>query len=48
MEEYSESTEPIDAVNDLPLERFGPTTSTTPPTITPDIDVTNCATERSP
>ena len=29
-EGYSESTEPIDAVNFLPLARFEPTTSTTP------------------
>ena len=28
---YNESTEPIDAVNILPLERFEPTTMTTPP-----------------
>ena len=28
---YSESTEPIDAVNILPLLRFEPTTSATPP-----------------
>ena len=42
-EGYSESTEPIDAVNILPLARFEPTTSTTP-----DIDATNCATETSP
>ena len=45
---YSESTEPIDAVNILPLTRFEPTTSTTPPSTTPDIDATNCATETSP
>ena len=45
---YSESTEPIDAVNILPLARFEPTTSTTPPSTTPDIDATNCATETSP
>ena len=38
-EGYSESTEPIDAVNILPLARFEPTTSTTPPSTTPDIDV---------
>ena len=38
-EGYSESTEPIDAVNILPLERFEPTTSETPP---------SCATETSP
>ena len=30
-EGYSESTEPIDAVNILPLARFEPTTSATPP-----------------
>ena len=42
------STEPIDAVNILPLARFEPTTSTTPPSTTPDIDATNCATETSP
>ena len=46
-EGYSESTEPIDAVNILPLARFEPTTSTTPPSTTPDIDATNCATETS-
>ena len=40
MEGYSESTEPIDAVNILPLARFEPTTSET--------DATNCATETSP
>ena len=28
--------------------RFEPTTSTTPPSTTPDIDATNCATETSP
>ena len=44
---YSESTEPIDAVNILPLARLEPTTSTTPPSTTPDIDTTNCATETS-
>ena len=44
---YSESTEPIDAVNILPLARFEPTTSTTPPSTTPDIDAINCATETS-
>ena len=48
IEGYSESTEPIDAVNILPLARFEPTTSTTPPSTTPDIDATNCATETSP
>ena len=47
-EGYSESTEPIDVVNILPLARFEPTTSTTPPSTTPDIDATNCATETSP
>ena len=47
-EGYSESTEPIDTVNILPLARFEPTTSTTPPSTTPDIDATNCATETSP
>ena len=47
-EGYSESTEPIDAINILPLARFEPTTSTTPPSTTPDIDATNCATETSP
>ena len=35
-EGYSESTEPIDAVNILSLARFEPTTSTTPPSTTPD------------
>ena len=48
IEGYSESTEPIDAVNILPLARFEPTTSTTPPSTTPDNDATNCATETSP
>ena len=47
-EGYSESTEPIDAVNILPLARFEPTTLTTPHNTTPDIDATNCATETSP
>ena len=47
-EGYSESTEPINAVNILPLARFEPTTSTTPPSTTPDIDATKCATETSP
>ena len=47
-EGYSESTEPIDAVNILPLARFQPTTSATPPSTTPDINATNCATEPSP
>ena len=46
-EGYSESTEPIDAVNILPLARFEPTTSATPPSTTPDINATNCATEPS-
>ena len=32
-EGYSESTEPIDAVNILPLARFEPTTSATPPVV---------------
>ena len=41
-------TEPIDAVNILPLARFEPTTSATPPSTTPDINATNCATESSP
>ena len=30
------------------VARFEPTTSTTPPSTTPDIDTTNCATETSP
>ena len=47
-EGYSKSTEPIDAVNILPLARFEPTTSTTPPSTTLDIDATNCSTETSP
>ena len=47
MEGYSESTEPIDPVNILPLARFEPTTSSTPPSTTPDTDATNCATETS-
>ena len=47
-EGYSESTEPIDVVNILPLARFEPTTSATPPSTTPDADATNCATETSP
>ena len=46
-EDYSESTEPIDAVNILPLARFEPTTSATPPSTTPDINASNCATEPS-
>ena len=37
-EGYSGSTEPIDAVNILPLARFEPTTSATP-----DTDATNCS-----
>ena len=45
---YNESTELINAVNILPLARFEPTTMTTPPSTTPDIDATNCATETSP
>ena len=44
-EGYSESTEPIDAVNILPLARFEPTTSTTPPSTTPDVNAINCATD---
>ena len=48
IEGYSESTEPIDAVNILPLARFEPTNSATPPSTTPDINATNCATESSP
>ena len=47
-EGYSESTEPIDAVYILPLARFEPTTSATPPSTTPDTDATICATETSP
>ena len=47
-EGYSESTEPIDAVNILPLARFEPKTSATPPSTTPDTNATNCATETSP
>ena len=35
-------------MNSLPLTRFEPMTSTTPPSTTPDIDATNCATETSP
>ena len=46
-EGYNESTEPIDAVNILPLARFEPPTMTTPPSTTPDIDATSCATEKS-
>ena len=45
---YSESTELIDDVNILPLARFEPTTSATPPSTTTDDDATNCATETSP
>ena len=45
---YSESTEPIDAVNILPLAGFEPTTSATPSSTTPDTDATNCAIETSP
>ena len=37
-----------DDVNILPLARFEPTTSTTPPSTTLDINATNCATEPSP
>ena len=48
MEGYSGSIEPIDAVNILPLARFEPTTSATPPSTTPDTNATNCATETSP
>ena len=44
-EGYNESTEQIDAVYILPLTRLEPTTMTTPPSTTPDIDATNCATE---
>ena len=47
-EGYNESTEPIDAVNILPLARLEPTTMTTLPSTTPDINATNCATETSP
>ena len=43
-----ESTKSIDAVNILPLARFEPTTSATPPSTTLDADATNCATETSP
>ena len=46
-EGYSESTEPIDAVNILPLARFEPTTLATTPSTTPDADATNCTTETS-
>ena len=44
---YNESTESIDAVNILPLARLEPRKMTTPPSTTPDIDATNCATETS-
>ena len=47
-EGYSESAEPIDAVNILPLARFEPMTLATPPSTTSDTDATNCATETSP
>ena len=47
-EGYSESIEPIDAVNILPLARFEPTTSATPPSTQPNADATNCTTETSP
>ena len=47
-EGYSESTEPLDAVNILPLARFEPTTSATPPSTTPDTELTNCTTETFP
>ena len=40
-EGYNGSTEPIDAVNSLPLARFEPTIMTTPPSTTPDIGATN-------
>ena len=42
------TTEPIDAVNILPLMRLEPTTLATPPSTTPDIDATNYAIETSP
>ena len=32
----------------MPLARFEPTTMTTPPGTTPDIDATNCTSETSP
>ena len=32
----------------MPLARFEPTTSVTPPSTTPEINATNCATESSP
>ena len=38
----------IDAVNILRLARFEPTPMATPPSTTPDVDATNCATETSP
>ena len=41
----SKSTEPLYAVNISPLPRFEPTTSTTPPSTSPDIDATNCDAE---
>ena len=47
-EGYSATTEPMDAVNILPLARFEPTTSATPPSTIPGTDATNCATETSP
>ena len=48
IERYSESTKPNDAVNILPLAIFKPTTSTSPPSTTPDFDTTNCTTESVP
>ena len=45
---YNDSTEPIDAINILPLSRFEPTTMITQLSTTPDFDATNCATETSP
>ena len=42
---FNESTDPIDAVNILPLARFEPTTMTTLSCATPDNDATNFATE---
>ena len=48
MKGYNESIELIEyAVNILPLARFEPTTMTNPPSTTPEIDDTNCATETS-
>ena len=47
-EGYNESTQPIFAVNILSLARFEPTTMTTPPSTTPDVDAANCATETFP